>query len=111
MLGNLPKEKAGLISKEHICEGTHDCHMFMMCCIRVVHNTMGLTHNQPWLTRAVVYVHMCLVYIVRVCALAAVFCVYASLSLLFVALTLLLRDPSPAVRASTAEAMSLLCDY
>ena len=23
MLGNLPKEKAGLISKEHICEGTY----------------------------------------------------------------------------------------
>lgn len=27
------------------------------------------------------------------------------------ALTLLLRDPSPDVRASTAEAMSLLYDY
>lgn len=47
MLGNLPLDKSGLISKEHICE----------------------------------------------------------------ALILLLRDPSPLVRASTAEAMSLLCEY
>jgi hypothetical protein len=47
MLGNLPLEKSGIISKEHVCE----------------------------------------------------------------ALTLLLRDPSPDVRASTAEAMSLLYDY
>jgi hypothetical protein len=47
MLGNLPLEKSGIISKEHVCE----------------------------------------------------------------ALTLLLRDPSHEVRASTAEAMSLLYDY
>ncbi|CAI8027043.1 Maestro heat-like repeat-containing protein family member 1 [Geodia barretti] len=47
ILGNLPLEKSGMISKEHVCE----------------------------------------------------------------ALTLLLKDPSPDVRASTAEAMSLLYDY
>ena len=27
MLGNLPKDKAGLISKEHICEGGSQCHV------------------------------------------------------------------------------------
>lgn len=47
MLGNLPNEKSGIISKEHVCE----------------------------------------------------------------ALILLLKDPSPHVRASTAEAMSLLYEY
>ena len=68
MLGNLPIEKSGLISKEHICEG-----MYI-----VLYNGASL----------LLYSHVVLV-----------------------ALTLLLRDPSPLVRASTAEAMSLLYEY
>ena len=32
-------------------------------------------------------------------------------AVVFVALTLLLRDPSPSVRAATAAAISMLCDY
>lgn len=60
-MGNLPKDKIGLVSKEHVCEGKENHGKLINC--------------------------------------------------FFIALILLLKDNSSLVRASTAEALSLLYDY